>query len=122
MWTADSKRGKVRIDAGITIPVDSSYGISDSNTAVTTPVTMTITHGDVAYSCDFNIAGLYFKAPVAPGTTYPEYANYVLFVSQTNGVQDSKYFGSCSAFPTVLSAADTVSVSINGSTLTGTLK
>lgn len=121
-WTSIAKKGIVNIRAGVTIPVDSTYGIADSNTAVSTPVTMTITHGDAVYSCDLKIAELYFKAPVAPDTTYPEYANYELYVSQIDGVQDDKYFGGCSNFPATLSAADTVSVSINGSTLTGSLK
>jgi hypothetical protein len=121
-WTSDSRRGTVSIEAGITIPVDSSYGIADSNAAVATPVTLTITHGIVTYSCNLNISDLYFNAPIAPSTTYLEYANYDLLVSQRNGVQDNKYFGSCSTFPTALSPTDTVSVTINGSALTGILK
>jgi len=126
-WVSDSKSLVVSINTGISLPVGSAaYGLTDSNAAVTAPVTLTITHiatpSNVTYTCSLHIAELAFKAPVAPSTAYTERGDFELSASQKNGAPAGPVFGSCASFPATLSSGDVVSVAVGSNTLTGTLK
>ena len=126
VWVSDSRSQIVSVNAGVSLPVGSAeYGLTDSNTAATAPVTLTITHigsPNVVYTCSLHVAALEFKAPKPPATAYTERGDYLLAASQKSGAATGPAFGSCASFPASLASGDEVSVAVGSNTLKGTLK